>query len=187
MIQITKRDNEIIEFLNKVVVADTSTINILFFNSLRACQQRLKLLCEYNYLRCFRPTQLSQNIFYLKKKPKSWKHKLIFSSFMGHLKSNGIEILKYKTPLPIGDIIADGFLALNINGFNKLYFVEGENTKYFNTDKYLNLYYSRKWKEIFPVFPSIIVISDKKVKKDDKLNIIHLSMSFDNINAIYCN
>lgn len=173
MLRITERDNQIKEFLKKVIVADTNTISILFFNgSKRATQQRLKLLCDYRHLKCFRENILSQNIYYLNKKPSSYRHKIVFSNLIGKLKEQGVEVIKYVTPLKIGNVIADGFICINVHGENKIYFVEVELTKFFNLDKYLDMYYSRSYKDKFPVMPSILVITDKKVNKDDKLDIV---------------
>ena len=172
MIRLTERDLKIKEFLKDVVVADTETIHQIFFSnaSLRTCQARLKLLVDNKVIRAFREDIFSQNIYCLKK-PSSYKHKIVFSKLLGKLHKEGIEVLKYVTPLKVGNIIADGFIAVNVDGENKIYFVEVELTKYFNTKKYIDLYYSRKYKEKFPVMPDILVISDKKVNKDAKLNI----------------
>lgn len=172
MINITDRDKEIKYFLRAVIVADTNTISILFFNgSIRSTQQRLKLLVDNKYIKVFRENILSQNIYYINKKPSSWKHKIIFSRLLSKLKESNLEVLKYVTPLKIGNVIADGFIAINNNGKNEIYFVEVELTKYFDLKKYEDLYYSRKWKDKFPIMPNILVISDKKVKTNEKLNI----------------
>ena len=173
MIRFTERDFKIKEFLKDVVVADTETIHKIFFQnaSLRTCQARLKLLVDYKFIKAYRSDILSQNIYYLNKKPSSYKHKIVFSQLLGILTDQGIEILKYVTPLKVGNVIADGFIAARIDGEVKIYFVEVELTKYFDLKKYQDLYYSRKYKEKFPVMPSILVITNKSVKTDNKLNI----------------
>lgn len=182
MIKLTERDMKIKEFLNDVVVADTNTISIIFFNgSKRAAQQRLKLLVDHRYMKCFREDILEPNIYYLNKKPSSYKHKIIFSQLIGKLQEQGIEVIKYVTPLKLGDIIADGFIAISVNGENRIYFVEVELTKYFDLDKYLDLYYSRKYKEKFPIMPRILVITDKKVKTDKKLDITVCKLDLSNL------
>lgn len=169
---ITDRDRKIKEFLLEVEVSDTKTISILFFNgSLRRCQQRLKILTDINFIRYFRDGIPGQNIFYTGRKPKSWKHKIIFSQLLAELKLKDIEVLKYRTPLKIGPVIADGFIAINDNGINKIYLIEVERTKNFNVNKYIDLYYNKKWKDLFPVFPNILVITDKKIELHNKLNI----------------
>jgi len=118
MIRFTERDLKIKEFLKNVVVADTETIHKIFFPnaSLRTCQARLKLLVDYKFIKAYRSDILSQNIYYLNKKPSSYKHKIVFSQLLGKLTDQGIEILKYVTPLKVGDVIADGFIAVKVNG-----------------------------------------------------------------------
>lgn len=182
---ITERDIKILEFLKEVNVSDTKTISILFFNgSIRRCNQRLKILKDHKKIKCFREDILSPNIYYIGRKPTNWKHKIVFSQLLGVLQLNNIKILKYRTPFIVGNIIADGFIAVNVDGVNKIYFVEVERTKKLDTDKYIDLYYSRKWKELFPVMPSILCISDKKVRDSSILDIKNINLNLDSIEAI---
>lgn len=172
MIMITERDKNIINFLKEVSVADTKSISILFFNSgLRRCQQRLKLLCDNRYIKSFREDVHSQYIYYINRKPKNWRHKIIFSRMLAALELRGINVIKYKTPLKINKVIADGFIAINVKGINKIYLVEVDITKYFDLNKYLDLYYSREWKQYFPVMPSILCISNKRIDTHERLDI----------------
>ena len=106
---------------------------------------------------------------------------MILSQFIAQLKINNIEILKYKVPYKISDVIADAFIAMRVNNQNYIYFVEVENTKKFDLNKYEKLYYSRSWKDMFPVFPSIIVITDKKINMNEKLNIIDIKLDLSNL------
>lgn len=183
--KVTERDIKILEFLKEVNIADTKTLSILFFNgSLRRCNQRLKILKDHKKIKCFRENVLSPNIYYVGRKPANWKHKIVFSQLLGVLQLNNIKILKYRTPFICGNIIADGFIAINVDGINRIYFVEVERTKKLNTDKYIDLYYSRKWKEFFPVMPSILCISDKKVRDSSVLDIRNINLSLDSVEAI---
>lgn len=183
MLKITDRDVEIKKFLEEVQVADTKTLSILFFNgSLRGCQKRLKKLSDEKFIKCYRENMLEQNIYYVKKRSINWKHKIIFSQLLAKLKQEGIEVLKYRTPYQIDNIIADGLIVAMINNQPKIYFIEGERKKKFDLDKYVNLYYSRKWKDVFPVFPNILLITDNNYKTDDALNIIHSSWNLNDLN-----
>lgn len=183
MVKITKRDIEIKKFLEEVIVADTKTLSILFFNnSLRATQKRLKMLCDDKFLKCYRENMLEQNIYYVKKRSINWKHKIIFSQLLANLKLQNIEVLKYRTPYQIENVIADGLIVVKFDDEVKIYFVEGERKKKFDLDKYIKLYYSRKWKEIFPIFPSILLITDNNYKTVQVLNIIRCSWSLEDLN-----
>ena len=165
--KITKRDIEILNFLKEVCVADTKTISILFFNSsIRRCNQRMKILKDNKKVKCFRENILSPNIYYNRRKPTNLKHKLVCGQLIASLKQQNIEVLKYRIPFKIGQIIADMVMVVRINGKIKIYFCEIERTKKLDKEKYLDLYFSRKWKKVFPIMPSILVISDKNINTD---------------------
>ena len=185
-VKLTDRDVKIIDFLKNNKCADTMTLSNIFFNgSLRSCQHRLKKLCDNGDLKVFRENILSQNIYYTKKKPSSYKHALKVTQFIAELHKLGIEILKIKTPYAIGNMIADSLLVVRINGDVKILWLEVELTKFFNLSKYEDLYYSRKWKEVLPTFGSaIVVVSDKNVKTNNKFNIIKIKTDFLNIEEL---
>ena len=187
--RLTDRDNQIIEFIEICGVVDTETICKMFFSDgLRPCQIRLKQLVDNKYIKKIeRETFLDQNVFYINKKPKQIKHKLLFSKFIAELVGLGAEIVKIKSPLKINNVIADGFIAYKLGEENKIVLVEIELTKYFNLKKYEELYYSKKWKDMFPVFPSIAVVTDKKVTKSNAFTVIDIKTDFSDIKNIYFN
>lgn len=179
---LTERDKQIIQFLKDFKVATTTTIADLYFNSsLRPCQRRLKYLFEHGYIKSYQETVITEKIHYARKKPTNLKHALILSEFISKLKSNNIEVIKYKVPYKIDNVIADTFIAIRVNNKNLIYFVEVENTKQFDLEKYEKLYYSRNWKEVFPIFPGIIVISDKPIKVNNKFNIISIKLNLSDL------
>ena len=184
-VKLQDRDVKIIEFLKDNKVADTQTLSNIFFNgSLRSCQHRLKKLVDNGDLKVFRENILSQNIYYVKKKPSSWKHALKVTQFIAELHKLGIEILKIKTPFKCGNLIADSLIICRVNGDVKILWLEVELTKFFNLTKYEDLYYSRKWKEVLPTFGAIVTVSDKNVKTNDKFNIIKIDTEFKNIDEL---
>lgn len=186
MIRLTSRDEKIKSFLEEVTIASTSTISEIFFNgSTRSCQYRLRQLVDYKVIKSFRPSIIEENLFYVKNKPRNYKHKIIFSSLLAELHRLNVEVLKYRCPYRIGEIIADGLIVIRINGKVKIYFVEGELSKKLDVNKYEDLYYSRKWKEVFPVFPSILCITNKSIVIDHKvLDIRKVNLEFNGLDQL---
>lgn len=181
-VKLTDRDINLIEFLKGNKVADTQTLSHIFFNSsLRSCQHRLKKLCDNGDIKAFRENILSQNIYYVKKKPSSFRHALKVTQFIAELHKLGIEILKIKTPYKCGNMIADSLIICRINGDVKIIWLEVELCKFFNISKYETMYYSRKWKEVLPTFGSIVVVTDKNVKTNNTFNIIKIKTDFSNM------
>ena len=184
-IKLQDRDIQIIDFLNANKCADTDTLSHIFFNSsLRSCQHRLKKLVDNGDIKSFRPDILSKNIYYVKKKPSSYKHAIKVTQFIAELYKQNIEVLKVKTPFKCGNMIADSLIICRINGDVKILWLEVELSKFFNLTKYEDLYYSRKWKEVLPSFGDIVVITDKKVNTNNTFNIIKIDTEFKNIDKL---
>lgn len=173
-VKLQQRDLDLINFIKNVVVADTDTLYKVFFKgscSLRTCQERLTKLTNAGYIKRWRNNYFEEYIYYIYKKPSSYLHKIVFSQLIAEMKEQNIEIIKYKTPLKLFNIIADGFIVYKDESL-KMAFVEVERTKKFSESKYNQLYYSREWKKNFNEFPEIWVITDKIVKiSNARLNI----------------
>lgn len=166
---LTERDNQIIEFLKHYKCATSSTISKLFFNnSLRPCNRRLKHLREHGLIKSSQEYVSMEKIHYINKKPTQLKHSCLCSEFACKMKLEN-NILKEKIEYKIGNVRAD---ILLISDIPEIYLIEVCNTKPFDLNKYLKLKNSLVWKNIFPIFPTIIVISDKEIKTSNELNII---------------
>lgn len=183
---LTKRDDEIRDFLKEVSIADTSTINTLFFGgSIRSCQRRLKQLVEYKFIKRMDRVYLNQEyLYYVNKIPQQLDHKLIFSQFLGRLKELGADIIKYRPTFKVCNIIPDGFVAFTYNNRNYITLVEIERTKDFNVDKYLDVINTEEFKNTFPITPFVTVISNKEVKSNNKLDIVNVKLDFSNIENV---
>lgn len=171
---LTERDNQIIEFLNQYKCATTSTISDLFFNgSRRPTTRRLKHLKEHGFIKSSQEFVSVEQVHYINKKPSQLKHSCICSQFVSKMKIEN-NIIKEKIEFKIGSVRAD---ILLITEEPKIYLIEVCNTKPFDLNKYIKLKRSMIWKDIFPIFPDIIVISDKKINKSNEINIIEYDLN----------
>ncbi|MPM09427.1 hypothetical protein SDC9_55744 [bioreactor metagenome] len=173
---LTERDNQIIEFLTQYKCATTSTISDLFFNgSRRPTTRRLKHLKEHGFIKSSQEYVSIEQVHYINKKPTQLKHSCICSEFACKMKLEN-NIIKEKVEFKLCNIRAD---LLLITDQPKIYFVEICNTKPFDVNKYIRLKKSMEWKKVFPVFPDIIVISNKKVNTTNELNIIKYNLKLE--------
>ena len=184
--KITKRDLAIVEFLDKVGVADTTTINKMFFNnSVKACKNRMKLIFDVGMVKRLDRKYLNQEyIYYTKKKPVQIEHKLLLSRFIAELKSQGADIISIIVPFSVGNVIADALLTYAINKTVKTDFVEVENQKTFKStsDKYVKLYKNGDYKKSnLPFMPNIIIISDEHEFKIDNIKTKFIRKDFSNL------
>lgn len=181
--KLTKRDDEILAFLEAVTIADTSTINQIFFNnSTRACQRRLKILTDYKIIKRLDRKYLNQeNIYYLTRAPRQIRHKLLFSQLLGQLNKIGAEMIKFKSPYKLNNVIADGFVCYKVNNKVRIALVEAELSKTLDKEKYKELIRTPEFKNIFPTIPLLIVISDHKPYEMKEFQIINIKTDFSNI------
>lgn len=174
---ITDRDEKIIEFLNIFKVATTSTIATIFFNgSKRPCSRRLKYLREHGFIKSSQEFICLEQIHYINKKPTQLKHNTIISNFIGKLHSENINILKLKKEFKIDSVRCDLLVVCEVDKKVQIYMVEVCNTKPFDLDKYIKLKRYGNWDKTFPVFPTIISISNKPVKTSKEINIIKYNL-----------
>ena len=182
---LTKRDQEIIKFLSDYKCANTSTIANIFFNgSKRSCTRRLKNLREHGFINSSQEFVCLEMVHYIGRRPTQIKHSTIVSNFIGELYKNNIEVLKSKVEFKIDNVRSDLLLVCKVDGKTKIFFIEVCNTKKFDLNKYVKLKNNNKWKEYFPIFPSIIVISNKPIDTNKDLNIITMDLDLNNFNNI---
>ena len=182
---LTDRDNQIIEFLQNYKIANTSTIANIFFNgSKRPCTRRLKHLKEHGFINSSQEFVCLEMVHYIGRRPTQIIHSTIVTNFIGELHKNNIEVLKSKVEFKIDNVRSDLLLVCKVDGKTKIFFIEVCNTKKFDLNKYTKLKQNNKWKEYFPIFPSIIVISNKPVDTNKDLNIIIMDLDLNNFNNI---
>ncbi|OLS02866.1 hypothetical protein [Tissierella creatinophila] len=176
---VTDRDKLSLKFIKKFKVATTDTIAELFYPNLVIARRRLKLLCDNKLIKRDRDHFTAQYYYYFKK-TKQLKHKILLTDFYRELNKTS-EIVLFENEFRCENIIADGLAVYKINSQPYIVFIEIEiSNKGIDIEKYENLYRSGKYKRYFPVFPSIIVITDKKIPYSN-LNIIQVNEDIENL------
>ena len=184
-IVLNDRDEKIIEFLKEYKCANTSSLAAIFFNgSKRPCSRRLKNLREHGFINSSQEFVCLEQIHYVGKKPTQLKHSTILTNFIAKLYQNNIDILKSKVEFKIENVRSDLLLVCKIQDKTHIFFIEVCNTKKFDVKKYIKLKESNSWRNIFPVFPGIIAISDKPVEKHKDLNIITMDLQLNDFDKL---
>lgn len=134
---LTKRDFEIIEFLESYKIATTTVLQYFFFPSLSACQKRLLKLIQCKQIKRARDNITNEYLYYIKK-PKQINHSLKVSELYMEL-SKRYEIKHFKIEVNLGSIRPDAVFGYIENGTSKIGFLEVElSNKEFNQNKYIN-------------------------------------------------
>lgn len=186
---LTERDKKILELTEQLKVVDVFVIDTMLFKTTktnRVAQRRLTNLYEFKRIKRWRMNQISPYIYFLGKRPKNIEHSLLMSYFIAYLDKLGADIKKIKREWLITEgIRIDLFVAYELNDKNYISIVEIENTKSFQ-DKYDKLeeyYLTGSYKELFPIMPKVICVSDKPFKINS-LEVIQIDTKFKNINIL---
>jgi hypothetical protein len=166
MIKLTDRDYKVIAFIKEYKIAKTSTIKRLFFSTkANACEKRLAKLVEHKKLYRYRENILSEYCYYIKR-PSNIKHSLLISDIYSRLITE-YKVIKCKREYEIKyrnkSIRADLMAVVQLN--NKLVPIlfEIDLTKAYDNKytEYISKYY---YKQLFPIEPTIVVISNRTPK-----------------------
>lgn len=176
---ITKRDRIMLCYLEQYEAARTTSL-LMFYNDIRTCQRRLKILHDTKKIGRYREDINSEYIYYIKK-PKQLRHRVILTDFLREFsKITDIKSCKNKD-VQVGHIRPDAVIGYVLNGKKDVAFVEIQISNLsLDTQKYEKLYYSGAWKEIFPVFPQIIAVTDRKIPETE-LKVIKVNEDLSNL------
>lgn len=181
---ITERDMKVVEFIEKYKIATTTTLS-MFYPNINIAQRRLKVICEDGYLRRSRNNVNNEYMYYLKK-PNQIRHDLLLTEFYYNFRNlEGIEIIDFKKEVAIGNVRADGMVAYKHKDKNYLALLEMQ-LKY-NTpdvDKYLKLHKNKEYKNHLPVFPQIVFVTNRSIKKIDDFKVIKVKKDLSDIKKI---
>ncbi len=182
---ITKRDLEVIKFIEQFKVARTSTIQELFFPSLLVAQKRLKTITEHGFLKRDRAI-INQEYFYYIKKPRQLIHSILLTDFYREIHKLGLQIEYFDNEVTLEDIRPDGLLAYRYKDRAYISFIEVEiSNKGLDIDKYKRLYATGIYKAYFPSFPMIIAITNQCVENIKDFRIIQIKEDLANINEVF--
>lgn len=175
---LTKRDRQLMIFLEDYGAAETKHLIQLFFPNVsgRRARQRLTALTEQGHIKRQRSNINSDYVYYLDKKPQQLEHTLIRVDVLCRLKAL-YTVLRHIPEFSIGECRADAYIELQKGGgisseqhysikvaeqkYN--FFLEVQLSNRFNQSKYENLYNSGLWQNELPAFPRILVVSDRSI------------------------
>jgi hypothetical protein len=154
---LTRRDLDILNFIEEYRIASTTTLTALFFPSLRSCQLRLRTLAVNGKVKRARLTMNHDYIYYVKK-PGNFMHDLLVTEFYREL-SQRSKILNFVSEKGLGKIRPDAIFGFEFEGKQRLGLLEVEiSHKGFDFEKYEEFYRTVAYKEWFPIMPTVYIV-----------------------------
>lgn len=186
---ITGRDEQILQLIEKVNTLSISQIYNIFFKDLSqgeaiARRRMLKLYKAGNVNR-LRSDMNSEYIYYIKKN-NQFQHSLLIAEFYSRLTNLGGEILDFEVQKKYGSVIPDAYIKYAAGGKAHLIFAEIQISNVpMDQEKYETYLATKEYKNYFPIFPKVAIITDKKVSlSNSKINYYVFNINMENIKNI---
>jgi hypothetical protein len=164
LILITKRDQDIINFIEYFHIATTKQIYRLFFKDVdkRNCSQRLSELLKWKYIKQTVSTIDNCNAYYISQRPSQLHHDLIRTELYSHIK-NKYNLIQWENEKTIDNIRPDALCFINDHDIIFPLFIEVHLSNKFNFNKYLYLTKNNDLKAVFGLMPKVLLITDRQV------------------------
>jgi hypothetical protein len=161
---ITKRDQDIINFLEDFHIATSNQIHKLFFSniSIRYSRTRLDYLQKEGYIKRTKSTIDNCFAYYINKKPSQIHHDLIRSELYSHIKKQ-YTVLEWNNEQTIVNIRPDALCFINDHDIVFPVLIEIHLNNKFNFDKYSDLIKNNDIKAIFGIMPKVLICTDREM------------------------
>lgn len=190
---ITKRDQDIINFVTDFHIATSKQIHSLFFENIsyRYTRKRLQYLSEI--LKEIKPTHSTIDnciAYYTDKKPVQIHHDLIRAELFVNLKKQ-YNVLDWSNETPIVNIrpdalsyINNSFAYINNHGIVFPIFIEIHLNNKFNFQKYIDLVKNNNLHEMFGIMPRVLICTDRQLTIPTNIGIKFKAIDIYNMNGL---
>lgn len=175
---VTKRDQDILNFLEEFHAATSGQIHKLFFTgtSYRYSRKRLQYISEQGFVKRTRSTINNDNAYYIKKPSllQQLHHDLIRTELYTAIRSK-YELLSWANEVPVGNIRPDALAYVQHSGIVFPLMIEIHLSNGFDFDKY-----KQDFKPYFGINPRVVICTDREIKPSVlpvKFKVVTLDMS----------
>lgn len=178
---ITKKDQDLYNFLEDFHIADSKHLKQIFFENKSnqyACG-RLKYLSDQGFIKRTKSTISNGYAYFTSKKPEQIHHDLLRVKIFTTLRRL-YTISEWGNEVTIGNIRPDAVAFINNNNIAFPVLAEVHLSNRFNFDKYIEFVKSNDIKSMFGVAPRVLIFTDRKVTIPNigiKFKVIKLDMS----------
>lgn len=161
---ITKRDQDILNFIEDFKIATTEQIHRIFFKdvSYRYCAKRLEYLLEIGEVKKTRSTIDNCNAYYLSNKPVQLHHNIIRAELYSFI-INTYQIMEWHNEYSFLTIRPDAFAYISDHDIIFPIFIEIHLGNSFNFDKYSILFKENDLKTLFGIMPRVLICTDRNI------------------------
>jgi hypothetical protein len=183
------RDKEILDLIDRLGAASLTQIKKLFMNGNKQgiiiARRRMKRLYDLKLIKRDRSFINTEYVYF--KKNTLIEHKLALTEFYAALQSFPGKILKFDPEKPLDDIRPDALCDYLYKNNVYQFFIEVHLSNIlFDQQKYEDFYAGGKYRQWYPVFPRVVVISDRDVQfKASKIRYFKIPLSCQGIEYLF--
>lgn len=157
---ITKRDQDVLNFLEEFHIGTSIQIHNLFFSntSLRYSRKRLQYLYENGLIKRTKSLIDNSNAYYIDKKPSQVHHDLIRAQVYTAMKRQ-YNLLDWANEAPVSSIRPDALCYIDSHGIVFPVMVEIHLNNKFDFDKYKGI----DFRALFGILPRVLIVTDRHV------------------------
>lgn len=183
---LTKRDKQIIRFIEDFGAITRKQVERLFFSDVKystslANKRLLEIIKEPHIVRSREP-HTNQYIYHLKG-VKQLEHRILRSEFYLRLITFGGQIKTFISEYRASNLRADAFCIYEKDGYRYYFCLEVQTDNKLDLGKYIGLYESDDWP--FKIFPRVVVISDRKIEAETDFLVFVIGKDFDGWEKIF--
>jgi hypothetical protein len=175
---ITKRDQDVINFIEEFHIATSGQISRLFFSGkYRYCMKRLQYMRDSGFIKPAKSTIDNCRAYYINKKSllQQIHHDLIRAELYTAIRSR-YDLLIWENEATIEHIRPDALCYIKHSGIVFPLIIEVHLNNKFDFDKYKNI----DFRTLFGLMPRVIICTDREVKlpvSAVKFKVVGLDMS----------
>jgi hypothetical protein len=160
---ITKRDQDVLNFLEDFHIATSGQIQRLFFpNTYRYCMKKLSGLCEEGFVKHTVSTINNCRAYYIDHRPVQVHHDLIRAELYAELKRRYV-IKDWLNEKTVDHTRPDALAYIEDHGIVFPVFIEIHLNNKFDFDKYKKLFGESDLKAMFGVMPRVLICTDRQI------------------------
>lgn len=166
---LTNNYRNILEFVEVYGGISIEIAKDLYYNTsygYDSSRRALSSLVDKGYLKTTRDFVSDKKVYYCKKSISS--HKLILLRLYAKIIALGGEVLEFKREYKALNSISDGLIIYRYKGIAKIILVEVDINNKTKENKYIELYESNYYQNIFGTFPRVIIIDNASEKRREK-------------------
>lgn len=168
---ITARDIQIVRWIDETVgVATCAQVGKVFFPQQKSAdvltRKRMKVIADAGLVKRFKPELCGPYVYYKGRQPGIADHQLTVTEVYTRLAALPGKIATWEKEPVFGSLRPDAFCEIVRGSLHYLYCIEVERMtgNPLNQAKYESYYASGEWRKRWPMFPRVLVVTDKKVK-----------------------